>query len=537
MATKSETLKNITEEYLSKIDRMNPPTPADIQTAILNAVTLQFQLENTGRASGSKWSIPISLQPAQIATILLSLYPIVKLSFAGLDRDEEYDVLALYQSDGENKGIYVINEKAFHRLIRQYNYEISRAGLNEVMSVLNENAPRRERCKDRDLVAVNNGIFDYKNKMLLPFNPELIFTSKARVNYNVLAQNLIIHNDDDGTDWDFDSWLDEVANHDPELTQLLWELIGASLRPNVPWNKSAWFLSERGNNGKGTLCSLIRNVLGKGSHTSIKLDQFGKDFMLEPLIKACAIITDENPVGSYLEDASNLKAIITGDSFKTDRKYKTPVELCFRGLVIQCVNEMPRVRDRSESFLRRLLLIPFMQCFTGRERKYIKEDYLKRPEVLEYVLFKVLNMDYYELSEPTVCKQTLAEFRIGNDPVAQFVEEMLPQSQWDFIPYSFLYALYLAWFKENCAGNYNYRLGSKPFNREVRRILETSDEWRALGPTETRKVGNRMNNAEPLIQRYDLKKWFNPTYFGSDPEKLCHPAIPQGGVRGIERRR
>ncbi len=67
----------------------------------------------------------------------------------------------------------------------------------------------------------------------------------------------------------------------------------------------------------------------------------------------------------------------------------------------QCNNEMPKVRDRSESYYRRCLMVPFSHSFTGNERSYIKNDYITRQDVLEYVLWSVLNMaEYYELDEP-----------------------------------------------------------------------------------------------------------------------------------------
>ena len=59
--------------------------------------------------------------------------------------------------------------------------------------------------------------------------------------------------------------------------------------------------------------------------------------------------------------------------------------------MVQCVNEMPRTKDKSESFYRRQIFIPFTKCYTGIERKYIKNDYLNRKDVLEYVLYKILN--------------------------------------------------------------------------------------------------------------------------------------------------
>ena len=34
-----------------------------------------------------------------------------------------------------------------------------------------------------------------------------------------------------------------------------------------------------------------------------------------------------------------------------------------------------------------------------------------------------------------------------------------------------------------------------------------------------------MNKAEPYIFEYHLDKWTNPTYRGTDVEKLCHPEL------------
>ena len=39
----------------------------------------------------------------------------------------------------------------------------------------------------------------------------------------------------------------------------------STIRPNVSWNKSAWLYSTLGNNGKGTLCALLRNLCGPGA--------------------------------------------------------------------------------------------------------------------------------------------------------------------------------------------------------------------------------------------------------------------------------
>ena len=528
--TLDETLRESTRDYLAKIDPDNPPSPAQIKADILDATRLQVQLENVGRTKGDQWKIPNKLYPIQIAEIMLHLYKIIRIDFAGMVSGEDYDMLGLYQTEGSDIGIYGTDKSQFAKVIHLYDYTITRKGIDEVLSSLKTYAPRKQRCMERDLIAVNNGIFDFKNKVLLPFSPEYVFTAKSRVDYNPNAINVVIHNNDDNTDWDVESWIQDLFD-DPELAELTWELLGAILRPNVPWNKSSWFISDTGNNGKGTLCELMRLLAGEGTYASIPLTAFSKEFHLEPLIKANAVIVDENSVGIFIDSADNFKAAVTGDVILANRKQKTPVALRFRGMIIECVNEIPRVRDRSVSFMRRLLFVPFKKCFTGAERKYIKYDYLHRKEVLEYVLFKVMQMDNYELSNPTACKEMMGEFRVNNDPVAQFVEEILPECKWDLLPNQFLYDLYSAWHKENCPGS--SPLSKKTFLRDIRRVLDKSNVWDC--PEVAVKVGQKMNAAEPLIMRYKLENWTNPTYKGDDVEKICHPEL-SSSYRGIHRR-
>ena len=262
------------------------------------------------------------------------------------------------------------------------------------MYIMREEAPRVKRCSERNLIAVNNGIFDFDTKTLMPFTPDKVFTSKSRVDYNPNAKNVVIHNDEDGTDWDVESWMNTLSD-DKGVVTIPWQILGAIIRPNVSWNKACFMYSESGNNGKGTLCALMRQLVGEGRYASIPLKDFGKDFMLEPLIRATSVIVDENDVGTYIDKAANLKAVITGDTIQVNRKFKQPISFKFKGFMVQCLNEMPRVKDKSDSFYRRQLFIPFTKCFTGAERKYIKDDYLKRKEVVEYVMYKVLNMNYY----------------------------------------------------------------------------------------------------------------------------------------------
>lgn len=473
------------------------------------------------------------LPNAAIARLMIALEGIKALNYSDGNNAGNYQ-LGIYQDCGENEGIYVTTEDLFIKVIKKYNFNISVSGIRQVMELLRYTAPVVAVRKYRNLIPVNNGIFDYDTKKLLPFSPDYVFVSKCKVNFNAAATNVVIHNDDDGTDWDVDSWIHELTD-DPQVEQLIWQIIGAVIRPNVRWDKVIMPYSTKGNNGKGTLCRLLRNLCGEGNYTSIAINDMSKNFRLSPLLHVSAVIVDENNVTGYLDDASTFKALITGDQVQIEEKYKAPVDFRFSGLMVQCVNFLPRVNDKTSSFYRRILMVPFEKCFTGAERKYIKDDYLNRQEVLEYVLYKVLEKipSYYDFDVPDACTRLLDDYKTFNDPVRQFAEEMLPELKWQLVPNKFLYDLFKAWYEENIPSGRVQ--GKNSFLQEFKDVIAERDDWKATGssvPTQGYSFGS-----EPLIIRYNLTKWMNDAYRGTDAAMICTPSMDtiKSSVSGIIR--
>ena len=307
--TRLSIIEEVTQETLENMSVDDLKSPKFVEGEVLFNVNARFDAENSLREKTDKLKKITELNPVQIAMVLAYSYPIYSIAGADMSMDKSQDIIAMYQFTGENKGLYVTSEVDIRALIRKYNITISTRAVNEVVAILQEKLPRKSVCAKSNLVAVNNGIFDYDTKELIPFSPDYVFLSKSRVNYNPNAKNIVIHNDSDGTNWDVESWMSDL-NDDPEIVNVLWQVLGAIIRPHVPWDKSAWFYSESGNNGKGTLCELMRLLCGTGSYASISLSEFSKDFMLEPLTRVTAIIVDENDVGTYIDKAANLKAVI-----------------------------------------------------------------------------------------------------------------------------------------------------------------------------------------------------------------------------------
>lgn len=538
--TYNELIRSTTEEYLKGVDPSGSPEPAVIESELLEATNKAIEEYNMGpRDPNAPDGAPLKdaypeqkkpderirklkeLVPRQLALILKHVHHAKLISWSEDGGDGNYDI-GVYRYDGDSAGIYDTRGDNLERLIRRYDATISRRNVEEVVAIMRAECPVVSPCSDADLVAVNNGVYDYRNKLLLEFDPEFVFISKIETNYVEGAPNPVYRNED-GTTWDVVSWMDSLSD-DPEVVDLLWRLLGAVVRPNVAWNKSAWLYSTLGNNGKGTFCTLARNLCGKGAWASIPIKAFADEFKLEALTRVSAIITDENDTGTYLDDAAALKSIITGDPFLMNRKFKDPRSVRFRGFMIQCVNALPKLRDKSESLYRRLLVIPFEKRFEGRERKYIKNDYLNRSEVLEYVLFRILSeTDYYELSEPAACRRLLSEYREVNDPVRQFLQDVLPEASWDLLPWGFLHDLYRQWTKRV---NPSDRTQSKvSFVKEVRGLLSEIDGWEAT--SNPVRSANKMSWPEPLIIEYGVFEWMDKTYVGSDVNRRALPVVKE----------
>ena len=532
-ATLNYIIQHETRRFIDNLDPSNPPTPTEIEIDLIQQIKAQIQILNADLDSKNRMVAPKALNHSQIAELMMALYPIAKIIVSENEDDPDANVLAIYQKEGKFKGTYRYNKKDLRKIARQFKYGLNMREFEEIEEVLKDIAPQKRRTTDPDLIAVENGIFNYKTKELQPFDPELVYLSKSQVAYNDYAKNIIIHNDDDDTDWDVETWVEELSD-DPEIIKSLWEIMSAIVRPHVRWDKAAWLFSTKGANGKGTLVTLMRNLVGQNSYASIPIDDFsGKNqFSLAPLLNATSVIVDENDVGTYIDKAANLKAVVTNDVITIEKKGKDRIAYQFYGFMVQCLNEFPQVKDKTNSFNRRQLFIPMNKSFEGVERKYIKTDYLFRQDVLEYVLFKVLNTNFYTLSTPEASKEILEEFKSNNDPLYDFTSIMLEDLAWDVVPTDFLYDLYEAWYLKNVSKK--GQIGSKiKFKREVETIIQQKfkDKWE-YHKGQYRMTVTDITNPEPYIVQYKLEDWYADTT-STNVDKLSKPNLAGRRYSGV----
>lgn len=533
--SKETLVERVVTRYLTSIVDNSVITLGEIRDAILQRANGEFSLENIGRKASNSTSPLVKkidvLDESTVVRVMLARHRIVAVDLSEGEADD-MTLLAMYVDFGDDEGVYTASETRIKALASELKPSMTSKAIDSVYARLRIHAPVVFRTVEPHLIPVANGVFDHAQQTLLTFSPDWVFLSKIPVDYhpNALSPVIVMP---DKEKWDVDSWIKSLSDDDG-VPELLWEVISAAVRSNEPWDKAFWFIAERGNNGKGTLVQLLRNLLGSKSCAAVKFMDFGHEFKMEPLVIARVNLVDENGVGAFSEKIEDWKAAITGDVFTLNRKYKTPVAVRFRGVDIQCFNsKTPRTKDRSESFYRRLLIVPFSKWFGGDERKYIKREYLARPDVLRYVLMRAVQMDHTQLRNPEACQKALDEYRGNNNLLLTFWEEFVTLLAWDLVPFRFLHALYREWFRRvNPSGQPESQAVLVSFLREY---LAESNEWEHKGSDDVRPK-TMMAASEPLIVEYNLTDWMNTSYTGTDPLKKAYVSPLKTNYKGLLRR-
>lgn len=232
-----------------------------------------------------------------------------------------------------------------------------------------------------------------------------------------------------GGKFNFNDWLKEIACNDDEVITLLWQVMNEAINPLQTRGKLV-ILTGKGNNGKGTFQDMLKNLVGDGNFSTLRPDQF-KGFELGSLVGKTLNIGDDIE-NNFLPEVSNLKSITSGDSITINEKYGRVYELELKLLCMFSANEIPKTKDRTNGWYRRLCIIPFDADFNGKkENKAIKQVYLKDKQLLEWVLVQIVNMKPFDkFIEPKRVTMQLRKYKKDNDVIQAFVEDIYIPNGW-----------------------------------------------------------------------------------------------------------
>lgn len=402
------------------------------------------------------------------------------------EKDFEKANLAYYDLDA---GIYKYNVTNIQKLIIAVERSTSIKQRRETMEYLRLEAQRKRPSDDSNLIIVGNGVFNKKTKKLEPYNPRYIFTSKISTNYNPEAPEPNFEG------WSLSEWFKDIAEDDKDKETLLWQSLACSINPNLTPDVAIFLVdSGQGRTGKSTFERLLENLVGIDNHAPLKLKEFEEDFKLANAQGVKLIIGDDNNPNDYNKTSENFKRVATGENVLINPKGQPPFSTQFNCFIVQSMNGLPRFKDDSDALLRRIKIIKFNHQYNDKTaNKDIKEKYIKDKRLLEWILSKVIVMDFDFMTDTEESRQEIKELKIANDPVAYYVNEYVDDIKSARVPTMYHFKLFQA---TSDYENNPQKMKQSTFTRRLKPLLE------AKGYTYSK------NNLAPL------------TYWNIDDEKL-----------------
>nr|WP_201712029.1 DNA primase family protein [Streptococcus salivarius] len=408
------------QEQLNETKAIEPPkSMKELLDRIYQAGELwrKEHAETVGRGNDGL-GVKIPLPP--IHTVAKELSKIVTFTFITKSNTPDNSLLYLYDLD---EGIYTASTDEFNILCKTFDSRIKPNDWKQIKMMVRTMTNISRPLESADLVPVQNGILDLKNKQLRPFNPKYVITSKIATDYKEPKST---PKDREGNT--FDDWLSSIACGDSELITLFWQIILEAINPNYTRNKFAILYGD-GNNGKGTFQRLLINLIGESNVSALKPAQFSDKFNLETLVGKVCNIGDEAP-NDYLRNPSDLMSITSGDTVLVNPKGRPAFEATFKLFNIFSGNYIPNGGNKTNGWYRRIMIVPFNADFNGQiEKPWIKNEFLADKDVLEYVLYKAVNQEpFTQFIEPKVVKDLLEEYQEDNNYLLDFIKnEYIPK--------------------------------------------------------------------------------------------------------------
>jgi P4 family phage/plasmid primase-like protien len=316
----------------------------------------------------------------------------------------------------------------------------------------------------RPWVAVENGLLDLGNRVLMPHTPDWFSLTAIGIGYDPDAP-------------DPEKWLRflvEVTAGDAAKAALLEEVLGWCLDRGSGVQAVAALVGP-GANGKSVFFEVLRLLLGDANCAAVPIAQLtGNRFAAYGMLGKLANVSADE---AHLEvgDVSALKALTGGDLYPFEAKNKQTIFAVNRCKLLFGCNALPPLRDRSDGIWRRLVPVPLTWVVPEGQRDpaLLTDGYwaAELPGILNRALAardRLAARGRFEL--PPDCRQALDEHRAASNPARQF---LLESYRADNSPTAFaasreMYEKYKEWCKQN---GYLGVLPKNVFGREVPKVF------------------------------------------------------------------
>lgn len=349
----------------------------------------------------------------------------------------------------ENEGYYI--KKIIRKLLSHLNQKNSKYHINKVYNDLSfeKGAPwNKLRFADHKQ---NKNYINFKNGMLNLENLEL---EAHKPGYYSIFQ--LPHEYD--SEAKCPKWKETLKEWipDAETISFMQEYVGYLL---VPDNSAQLFpiLYGSGANGKSVFIEIIKTILGENI-SNIGLSQFsGSESRWTPAhlqSNLANICGDIDP--KYLKEQGLIKSILGQDQITVEKKFQHPYEFQPVTRLLFSANELPKSRDKSFGWYRRLEIVSFPNKFIPGTKGFdpnLKQKLKKElPGIINWAVEGLLRFrKYKKFTKSKQMNKNKNMYIKINDPISIFIDEHyeIVDDEEERIPTYLVYEKYREWSEEN----------------------------------------------------------------------------------------
>lgn len=286
-----------------------------------------------------------------------------------------------------------------------------------------------------EFIPFKNGVWDVKNRKLLPHHPSFLLTWKLTRDYPTVA----------GLEFPrIERFLTQVTKGNQQLKNILIAACNAVLLGRSDLQK-AIYLVGGGGNGKGSFLRLLEMLVGlTNCHSTTLHDLCENNFELANIYKKRLIICpdEDKRVGGL----SRFKSITGGDSIRGEKKGKDAFRFRYEGMVAIASNDPIFLGDSSYGLSRRLITIPFKYQVPTNERRDLTAEFeADLPAFTSYLLSldeDLVKSTLLGSSDVAEVRETEWDLTTRTDSIAAFYDDSLIFDPAAKTPSSILYSSY-----------------------------------------------------------------------------------------------
>lgn len=372
-----------------------------------------------------------------------------------LDADEPMYARAaeLDDEDGDGEG-----KKLYKAYLAHKKYSRSNRGKKAMLDELRHKIPISPMQTDIDGMLLNTptGIFDLREGVLRPHDPEAYITKIAHVEYDPTA-----------TCPTWERFLGEIFGGDTDLINYVQRAVGYSMTASTV-EQCVFFLHGSGSNGKSTFLSIVREMMGdytvniQPETIMVKNSPGGANSDIARLKSARLVTTVEPNEGARLNEGL-LKQLSGEDPVTARRLYGDEFEFIPQFKLWMATNHRPLIRGTDDGIWRRIKMIPFTVQIPDEKKDKHLAGKLRRelPGIFNWAIDGCRKYQESGLQEPRSVRGSTMEYRKDMDAIQQFIDECCEQS--GECPAVSLYSAYSDWAKRN----HQYEMNNNVFGRKM----------------------------------------------------------------------